>query len=106
MPDFSNVDSVFGLYYGHLIAQPTRVGDTIQIQWRAKVPWNWPSYTSLNEKYGDPHAESFQIPNASCLFLGIDGPIFIDNGLGEYPTHLGLAKSFTAYAEWTEVFED
>ena len=106
MPDFSNIDSVFGLYYGHITAKPTRVGDTIQIQWRAEVPWEWPSYTSLEAKHGDPHAESFPIPNASCLIIGIDGAIFIDNGLGEHLTHLGIAQSFTAYAEWTEVIEN
>jgi hypothetical protein len=102
MPDFSNIDSVFGLYYGHITAKPIRSGDTIQIQWRAEVPWEWPSYASLAEKHGDPHAESFPIPNASCLFLGINGAITIDNGLGEYLTQPGLAKSFIAYAEWVE----
>lgn len=106
MPDFSNIDSVFGLYYGHIVAVPTRVGSTIKIQWRAEVPWKWPSYASLNEKHGDPHAESFPIPNASCIIRGTDGAIFIDNGLGEHLTHVGLAKSFTAYAEWTEMIED
>jgi len=102
MPDFSNIDSVFGLYYGYIAAKPERTGDTIQIHWRAEVPWEWPSYASLKEKHGDPQAESFPIPNAACLFLGIDGAITIDNGLGEYLTHLGLAKSFIAYSEWTE----
>lgn len=106
MPDFSNIDSVFGLYYGTLIAEPTRVGETLQINWRAEVPWEWPSYQSLTEKHGDPHAESFPIPNASCLIGGINGAIFIDNGLGEHITHLGLAKSFTVFAEWSEVIED
>lgn len=106
MPDFSNIDSVFGLYYGHIIAKPTRVADTIQIQWRAEVPWEWPSYALLEAKHGTPHAESFPIPNASCLFLGIEGAIFIDNGLGEYLTHLGLATSFVAFAEWMEISDD
>ena len=61
---------------------------------------------TLSAKYGDPHAESFPIPNAFCLIKGIDGVIFIDNGLGEHITHLGIAKSFTAFAEWTSVVED
>ena len=106
MPEFSNIDSVFGLYYGTVIAEPTRIGDNIQIRWRAEVPWEWPSYASLTEKHGDPHAESCPIPNASCLIKGIDGAIFIDNGLGEYLTHLDIAKSFIAYAEWTEAMEE
>jgi hypothetical protein len=105
MPDFSNLDSVFGLYYGYIIATPERVGETITIHWRAEVPWEWPSYASLQEKHGDPHAESFPIPNASCLILGLDGAITIDNGLGEHLTHLGIAKSFIAFAEWTEVIK-
>ncbi|CAA6689911.1 MULTISPECIES: hypothetical protein [unclassified Lentimonas] len=103
MPDFSNIDSVFGLYYGHLIAEPERINGSLQIHWRAEVPWEWPSYASLTAKHGDPHAESFPIPNVSCLIKGIDGAIYIDNGLGEHITHLGLAKSFTAFTEWTEV---
>ncbi|MGB0744986.1 MAG: hypothetical protein ACPGSB_10735 [Opitutales bacterium] len=103
MPDFSNIDSVFGLYYGHLEARPERTDGETQIDWRAEVPWEWPAYESLKAKHGDYHAESFPIPNASCLLRGIDGAIFIDNGLGEYLTRLGLAKSFLAYAEWTEV---
>lgn len=102
MPDSSNIDSVFGLYYGHIVAEPIRIQGTIQIHWRAEVPWEWPSYESLKEKYGDYHAESFPIPNASCLVRGIDGAIFIDNGLGEYLTKIGLAKSFLVYSEWIE----
>lgn len=102
MPDFSNIDSVFGLYYGYLIAKPTHNSNGIQIQWRAEVPWEWPSYASLIEKHRDPHAESFPIPNASCLIKSIHGAVYIDNGLGEYITHLGLAKPFIAYAEWEE----
>ena len=102
MPDFSKIDSVFGLYYGHISAKPVRSGNKIQISWRAEVPWEWPSYESLHEKYGDYHAESFPIPNASCLFRGIDGAIFIDNGLGEYLTKIGLAESFIVYSEWLE----
>ena len=106
MPDFSNIDSVFGLYYGHLIAKPERINGNLQIHWRAEVPWEWPSYAALTAKYDDPHAESFPITNASCLIKGIDGAIFIDNGLGEHITHLGIAKSFTVFAEWSAVVED
>lgn len=102
MPDSSNIDSIFGLYYGHISAKPVRSGNKIQISWRAELPWEWPSYQSLHEKYGDYHAESFPIPNASCLFRGIDGAIFIDNGLGEYLTKIELAESFIVYSEWIE----
>ncbi|HKK18636.1 MAG TPA: hypothetical protein VJ952_08130 [Opitutales bacterium] len=106
MPDFSNIDSVFGLYYGHIEARPEKVEEGLQIKWRAEVPWEWPSYKSLQEKHGDPQAESFPIPNFSCLFLGLNGAIYLDNGLGEYLTRLGIAKSFLAYAEWREIIEN
>lgn len=96
MADPANLDSVFGLYYGHLIAVPIREKDGFTITWRAEVPWTWPSYDHLTVKYGFPHAESFPIPNISGRL------VLIDNGLGEYLTHLGLAKSFVVYAEWTE----
>ncbi len=39
------------------------------------------------------------LPNA-CLCTAL--AIYIDNGLGEYITRLGLAKPFLTYAEWTE----
>jgi len=105
MPDSSNIDSVFGLYYGHVEARPERIHGEVRIEWRAEVPWEWPSYASLKAKHGDYLAESFPIPSASCLFLGINGAIYIDNGLGQYLTQLGIAKSFLAYAEWTEKIE-
>jgi len=101
MPDSSSIDSVFGLYYGHIEGQPVRKDDEIEIHWYAEVPWEWPSYESLKQEYGDYHAESFPIPNATFLFLGNKGAIYIDNGLGEHITHLGIAKSFKVYAKWT-----
>jgi hypothetical protein len=97
---------VYLKHHGHLIASPKQIGNEIRIRWRAEVPWEWPSYASLNEKYNDPHAESFPIPNASCLFFGIEGAITIDNGLGEYITRLDLAKPFLAYAVWPEVVQE
>lgn len=102
MPDKSNVDSVFGLYYGTLHASPTYRSREIEIRWRAEVPWIWPSYPSLKKKYGRYHAESFPMPNIRSLLFGKEYVLYVDNGLGEYITHLNLAKSFFAYAEWTE----
>ncbi|MGO1070423.1 hypothetical protein [Lysobacter sp. CA199] len=103
MPDRSQIDSVFGLYYGrlHLSQRRTRDGACLR-HWRAEVPWVWPSYPSLRQKYGDPHAESFPLPNLQSVFLGRQHALYVDNGLGEYLVQIGLARSFMAYAEWDE----
>ena len=105
MPDGSNTDSVFGLYWGRLIAYPTRHEGKLQINWRAEVPWEWPSYDSIYEKYGDYHAENFPLPNLASIFVHPHFSLFIDNGLGEYLVQLEIAQSFLAYAEWTEHIE-
>jgi hypothetical protein len=103
MPDSSNLDSVFGLYQGTLHVTPSlRRDGSCHLQWRAEVPWLWPSYASLESKYGDPHAESFPIPSLRSLIFGEEHALFIDNGLGAYLEEIGLAKSFLAFAEWSE----
>ena len=68
----------------------------------AVVPWVWPSYASLQAKYGNPHAESFPLPSLRSLVLGRHHALYVDNGLGQYLEQLGLAKSFLAFAEWTD----
>ncbi len=103
MPDRSNADSVFGLYYGRVILRTNpRKDGSCRRQWRAEVPWQWPSYESLKKKYGRYQAESFPLPNAVCVLLGKKHCLFVDNGLGEYLTRVGLAKTFLAYAEWED----
>ena len=66
------------------------------------MPWGWPSYPSLRKKYGNPHAESFPLPNLKSLALGRKHALFIDKGLGHHLEELGLAKSFVAFAQWSE----
>ena len=102
MPDKSNWDSVFGLYTGqiHLTEQVTQAGKCV-FHWRAEVPWAWPSYASLNAKYGTPHAQSFPLPSVRSLLFGPQYSLFVDDGLGHYLEEIGLAKSFLAFAEWT-----
>jgi hypothetical protein len=103
MPDRSNLDSVFGLYHGTLHAtQSVRDDGRCRLDWRAEVPWVWPTYSSLAEKYGDAHAESFPLPSLRSLILGEQHALYVDNGLGGYLAELGLAKSFLAYAEWSD----
>jgi len=103
MPDTSQIDSVFGLYHGRVIVrqEPSSAGPCLR-HVRAEVPWFWPSYASLRQKYGSAHAESFPLPNAQSLLFGQKLALYVDNGLGQYLVELGLAKPFLAYAEWDE----
>lgn len=103
MPDSSKIDSIFGLYYGSLqVTQQPGPSGECGLRWRAEVPWVWPSYASIQQKYGTPHAESFPLPNLQALLFGQDRSLFVDNGLGHHLEELGLAKSFLAFSEWTE----
>lgn len=103
MPDPSQIDSVFGLYHGNVaITRALGADGKCVSHVRAEVPWNWPSYASLKQKYGSYHAESFPLPNLKSLALGRKHSLFVDNGLGEYLVELGLARSFLAFAEWDE----
>lgn len=103
MPDTSKIDSVFGLYHGRVLLrqEPVSAGSCVR-HVRAEVPWFWPSYASLRQKYGSEHAESFPLPNLQSLLFGQKLALYVDNGLGQYLVELGLAKPFLAYAEWDE----
>jgi hypothetical protein len=103
MPDSSKLDSVFGLYNGTLrLSRSPGAGASCVLHWRAEVPWFWPSYTSLEQKYGTAHGESFPLPNLQSVLFGRQRALFVDNGLGEYLAQVGLAKPFLAFAEWEE----
>lgn len=103
MPDPSCLDSVFGLYYGHLILRArARQDGRIVLHWRAEVPWEWPTYESQAKENGDPHAKYSWIPNVQSLLRGRMRGLRIDDGLGEYLVRLGLAKPFLLYSEWTD----
>lgn len=100
-PDF--YDSRVGLYYGQIIATPDKSPeDKIIIHWRAECPWQWPSYESLFEKYGEYHAENFPLPNYLSMASGPQYCLRIDNGLGGYLETLGLATPFLVWSEWSE----
>ena len=96
-------DASVGLYFGRVVAHPhvTKAG-TVALQWRAEVPWTWPSYASLHDKYGDYHAQCFPIPNARSWLQGSRYCLRMDDGLGGYLAESGLAKPFLVYAEWEE----
>ena len=102
MPHWRSPDSIFGLYHGRVFLKILEKDvDEITLGWRAEVPWIWPSYESLFRKHNEYHAECFAIPNLRML-AGKKYALYIDNGLGEYLTQIGLAKSFLVFAEWEE----
>jgi hypothetical protein len=97
------LDSSVGLYFGRISVRPSPVDDDrLLLRWRAELPWQWPSYQSLYDKYGDYHAQCFPLPNARSLLQGARYYLWVDDGLGEYLAQLGLAKPFLAWAEWDE----
>lgn len=104
LPDPSNLDSMFGLYYGRLLVRPKVVqGGRLRLEWRAEVPWEWPTYESQIKEYKNPHAKHTRVPNALSLIKGKAFGLLIDDGLGEYLVRLGLAKPFLLYGEWEEL---
>jgi hypothetical protein len=103
MPDPSSLDSLAGLYWGTLEARVRVNADGLPVfHYRAEVPWQWPSYESLRQRYGTPHAQTFILPNLRSALAGDKYALHIENGLGEYLVQLGLAKPFLAWAEWDE----
>jgi hypothetical protein len=106
MGDPETFDSSAGLYFGSIRVRPRVVGDNrLLLRWRADLPWQWPSYESLHEKYGDYHAYCFPLPNARSILQGPRYYLWLDDGLGEYLAQLGLAEPFLAWAEWEEEVE-
>ena len=103
MPNASSLDSITGLYWGTVegTVRANADGQTV-FHVRAEVPWQWPSYESLQTRYGTPHAETFVLPNLRSAVSGDRYGLHIENGLGEYLVRLGLAKPFLAWAEWDE----
>jgi hypothetical protein len=103
MGDPNFPDSLAGLYFGRLIARIRRAADhAVLLEWRAKVPWKWPSYEFLFRKYGNYHAQCFPVPNARSWLQGSEHCLRIDDGLGGHLAKIGLAKPFLVYSEWEE----
>ncbi len=103
MPDTSQTDSIYGLYYGTVkVSQRLAADGHCATFVRAEVPWYWPTYESLKQKHGSYHAESFPLPNLWSLLGDERNALFVDNGLGQYLVELGLARPFLAFAQWDE----
>ena len=101
-PDF--FESFVGLYFGKVSVRATKIADgSLLLHWRAELPWKWPTYDSLAKEQGEPHTQSFPLPNARSLLQGSQYCLRMDDGLGQHLEHLGLAKPFLVYSEWQEV---
>lgn len=100
------LDSSVGLYFGRISVRPHSPDDNrLLLHWRADMPWQWPSYDSLYEKYGDYHAQCFPLPNARSVLQGARYSLWMDDGLGEHLAQLGLAKPFLVWSAWDEEAE-
>ncbi|MFZ5829628.1 MAG: hypothetical protein ACOY3P_06055 [Planctomycetota bacterium] len=98
-PEF--LESHVALYFGHISVRPHRMSNgNVLLQWRADMPWEWPSYDSLRAKHGDPHAQCFPLPNLKSMLLGPKYSLRVDDGLGEHLTKIGLAKPFRVFSQW------
>ncbi|MEM6856123.1 MAG: hypothetical protein AAF593_17090 [Planctomycetota bacterium] len=106
MGDPNDLDAVASLYFGRLIVTPyvNEEGQSM-LAWRAEIPWVWPTYDELFEKYGDHHAQNFGLPNLRSQVFGPRYMLRVDDGLGGHLPALGLAQPFLAYAEWEEVWD-
>lgn len=103
MGDPAFFDSFVGLYVGRLFVEPEVLPDgSLLLRWRAEMPWQWPTYASLEARYGTPHAQSFPLPNARSLLAGPEHALYLDDGLGGYLAQLGLARPFMVYSAWQE----
>ena len=104
MPDWSRPGSSYGLYYGTLCVDVRR-GErgSLDLAWKAEVPWEWPSYAVLTERHGRPDSEVVAIPSLRAIVTGNPkARLHLSNGLGHYLSVVGPARAFDTYAEWTE----
>ncbi len=106
MGDPELLDSSVGLYFGRISVRPHLLDNQkLLLHWRADMPWQWPSYQSLHDKYGDYHAQCFPLPNARSVLQGSRHYLWMDDGLGEQLAQIGLAEPFLVWSEWDEESE-
>lgn len=97
------LDSAFALYFGTLSAE--KVGG--KVRYKVKMPWKWPTYRRIKQRYGSYEKEIFPIPNLLSVLtntfqLGSAQPLYLPNALGGELERVGLAKSFNVTSEWSE----
>lgn len=106
MGDPELLDSSIGLYFGRISVRPHLLDNRkLLLHWRADMPWQWPSYESLYDKYGDYHAQCFPVPNARSVLQGPRYYLWMDDGLGEQLARIGQAEPFLVWSEWDEEAE-
>ena len=96
-------DSAFALYFGTLSAK--RLGE--EVEYSVKMPWKWPTYKSIESRYGSYDKEIFPIPNilsiiGKLLKKDLGSPLYLPNALGGELERYGLAKSFDVSSSWKE----
>ena len=104
MPDWRRPGSSFALYYGTLCVDVRRVErNSLELSWKAEVPWEWPSYAMLTKRHGRADSEIVAIPSLRAIVTGNPkARLHLGNGLGHYLSIVGSARAFNAYAEWTD----
>ena len=105
MPESSDLDTHYGLYWGTLeVTSAAQPDGQCTLTWTARVPWVWPSFQSLLGPQGARRRENSAIPNMKSLIVGAEHRLVIDNALGGHLVTLGLAKPFTSEASWEETW--
>ena len=87
------IDAVFALYLGTIEGQIQKGNRGKVIRWTAKMPWKWPTYETIKNKYGSYYKEIYPIPNALAL-AGLGPKLWLPNALGGELEKQGLAKFF------------
>ncbi|MEM7624371.1 MAG: hypothetical protein AAF333_01950 [Planctomycetota bacterium] len=106
MGEPSDFDALASLYFGKLIARVARGEDGRPvIGWRVEIPWTWPTYDELHEKYGYFHAQNFALPNARSVLMGPRYQLRVDDGLGGHLQAMGVTRPFLVYAEWHDAMQ-
>lgn len=103
MGDSNFPDSHTGLYTGKLSATILEQSDNkVKIEWKFDHPWKWPSFSYIEEEFGDISSHDFPIPNMMSLIFGEKHALWINDGLGAHLEKIGLAKSFHVTSNWNE----
>lgn len=98
------IDAHFALYFGAIEGKFLSGKGLEKIQWTADMPWKWPTYKEIKNKYGTYYKEIFPLPNAMSL-LGLGPKLWLPNALGGELAKQGLAVPFDTKTVWTEAIK-
>ena len=99
-------DSSFALYFGILSAERAEG----KVTYTVDMPWKWPTYQDIKQRYGSYEREIFPIPNAASILnnvfkIDFAKPLYLPNALGGELERFGLAKGFKVTSGWSENLE-